>query len=60
VGCYKGMFFGIECKAGKNTPTALQENNLRDIQRAGGFQAVVNEENMGEVTQMLKLMAFCR
>ena len=22
VGCYKGKFFGIECKAGKNKPTA--------------------------------------
>ena len=40
VGCYKGSFFGIECKAGKNTPTALQEKNLRDIEYAGGFQIV--------------------
>lgn len=53
VGCYKGLFFGIECKAGKNEPTALQEKNLRDIARAGGFQVVVNEENMGRVSELL-------
>ena len=25
IGCYQGMFFGIECKAGSNKPTPLQE-----------------------------------
>tara|TARA_R110000787_G_scaffold60667_3_gene137547 strand:- start:7134 stop:7424 length:291 start_codon:yes stop_codon:yes gene_type:complete len=53
VGCYKGSFFGIECKAGKNTPTALQEKNLRDIEYAGGFQVVVNEENMRDVEGLI-------
>ena len=28
VGCYGSKFFGIECKAGKNKPTPLQEKNL--------------------------------
>ena len=27
VGCYKGKFFGFECKSGKNKPTALQHKN---------------------------------
>ena len=31
VGCYKGSFFGIECKAGKGKPTPLQDKNLKDI-----------------------------
>jgi Holliday junction resolvase len=53
VGCHKGMFFGIECKAGKNTPTPLQEKNLRDIREASGFDLVVNEENMGKVAELL-------
>tara|TARA_R110002167_G_C12331919_1_gene620243 strand:+ start:276 stop:566 length:291 start_codon:yes stop_codon:yes gene_type:complete len=53
VGCYKGMFFGIECKAGKNTPTPLQEKNLKDIRTAGGFDIVANEANMKAVTSML-------
>ena len=30
VGCYRGMFFGIECKAGSNKPTPLQDKNLTD------------------------------
>ena len=57
VGCYKGMFFGIECKAGKNTPTPLQEKNLREIRTAGGFDIVVNEDNMKQTTAMLTAWA---
>ena len=53
VGCYKGKFFGIECKAGKNTPTALQEKNLSDIALAGGVAAVVNELNMRDIKELL-------
>ena len=53
VGCWRGLFFGIECKAGKNTPPALQEKNLRDIECAGGFQVVVNEENMRNVEELI-------
>ena len=37
VGCYDGKFFGIECKAGKNKPTPLQEKNLKEIRTAGGI-----------------------
>jgi Holliday junction resolvase len=33
VGCYRGMFFGIECKAGSNKPTPLQDKNLTDIKK---------------------------
>ena len=53
VGCYLGQFFGIECKAGKNKPTALQEKNLADIRKAGGIAMVVNEENMHDVREQL-------
>lgn len=45
VACYKGRFIGIECKAGKGKPTALQERNLDTITAAGGFSMVVNETN---------------
>ena len=31
VGCFRGKFFGIECKAGNNKPTPLQEKNLQEI-----------------------------
>jgi Holliday junction resolvase len=46
VVCYKGRFIGIECKAGVNKPTALQERELRRISEAGGESLVVNEENV--------------
>lgn len=53
VGCYRGKFFGIECKAGKNKPTALQEMNLRQIGEAYGIAYVVNEDNMNDIEQIL-------
>jgi len=58
VGCYKGTFFGIECKAGSNKPTALQRKNLTDIELAGGIAVVVNEENMNIVEGLLKVCAY--
>jgi Holliday junction resolvase len=53
VVCYKGRFIGIECKAGKNKPTKLQELNLRQIADAGGIALVINEENVNDVTHIL-------
>ena len=53
IGCYEGLFFGIECKAGNNKPTPLQEKNLKEIRAAGGFDWVVNETNMHEVKNEL-------
>lgn len=47
--CYKGRFIGIECKAGNNKPTALQEKNLREIEDAGGSSLVIDEENVVDV-----------
>lgn len=51
--CYKGRFIGIECKAGKNKPTALQEKNLREIEDAGGSALVINEENVVDVLLLI-------
>jgi Holliday junction resolvase len=53
VVCHKGRFIGIECKAGKNKPTKLQELNLRQIADAGGIALVINEENVDDVTHIL-------
>jgi Holliday junction resolvase len=53
IGCYLGQFFGIECKAGKNKPTPLQEKDLADIRKAGGISMVVNEENMHGVREQI-------
>ena len=54
VGCYQGMFFGLECKAGKNKPTPLQEKNLKDIRDAGGVALVINEENVDDVVRLIQ------
>jgi len=53
IGCYEGRFFGIECKAGGNKPTPLQEKNLTDISNNGGIAVVVNENNMHDVVQLI-------
>lgn len=49
VGCFKGMFFAIECKAGNNKPTALQTMHMNEISQAGGLTWVVNEDNVSSV-----------
>jgi Holliday junction resolvase len=56
VGCYKGYFFAIECKAGKGTTTALQDKNIKEIEKAGGRVIVVNENNLEDVRIMLSEM----
>ena len=53
VGCYNGKFFGIECKAGNNKPTAQQQKNLDRIAENGGVALVINEQNLNEVTSCL-------
>ena len=60
IGCYQGSFFGIECKAGKNKPTALQEKNLRDIAKSGGIALVINEDNIDDVMHSLNQIPFGR
>jgi hypothetical protein len=57
VGCYKGMFFAFECKAGSNKPTALQELNMSKIRNAGGAALVVNESNVLFVKEFLEGLA---
>lgn len=51
IGCLNGKFFAIECKAGNNKPTALQEREMQRIRDTGGNTLVVNEENI-EVTRL--------
>lgn len=42
--CINGKFLAIECKAGKNEPTALQQREINQIQAAGGMAMVVRED----------------
>ena len=52
--CYRGKFFGIECKANGNNPTALQYKNLKDIQDCGGVALIVNEDNVNQLHEVLR------
>lgn len=56
VACYKGRFIGIECKAGTNRPTALQDKQMGLIMQAMGVAIVVNEQNVGVVSEVLEVI----
>lgn len=55
--CYRGRFLGIECKAGRNKPTKLQEHHLEQIRKAGGIPMVINEDNIYEVASWLSIIS---
>ena len=54
VCCYRGVFVAIECKAGTNKPTPLQEAEMAKIKKAQGFVLVVNETNVHDVEILLR------
>lgn len=51
--CHESKFIAIECKAGKNKPTALQEREMQRIRDAQGRTLVVNEENIEDFPRWL-------
>ena len=51
--CCRGRFLAIECKAGKNKPTALQEAEMAKVRAAGGSTLVINEDNINELQEWL-------
>jgi hypothetical protein len=55
VVCFNGQFLGIECKAGSNAPTALQEREMAAIRAARGITLVIRETNVNELEEWLKL-----
>ena len=52
--CVSGYFLAIECKAGKNKPTPLQEAEMQKIRDAGGVTLVVNETNIDDVELLIR------
>lgn len=42
--CYRGRFLAVECKAGYNKTTALQEKEMAAIRKAGGETLVIRED----------------
>jgi Holliday junction resolvase len=58
VACARGQFLAIECKAGNNKPTALQERELERVKQSGGVGLVIREDNFDELEQLLEQL--CR
>jgi Holliday junction resolvase len=54
IACYRGFFLAIECKAGKNKPTALQEREMGKVNAAGGMAMLINEDNVHVVRAVLE------
>jgi len=54
IACYRGFFLAIECKAGKNKPTALQEREMGKVNAAGGMAILINEVNVHVVRAVLE------
>jgi Holliday junction resolvase len=53
VACYRGWFIGIECKAGNNKTTALQDFELKKIMDAGGVSLIINEDDIHDTDKLL-------
>lgn len=54
VACVNGYFLAVECKAGKNKPTALQIREIENIRHAGGVAVVVNETNWDMLPELIR------
>ena len=53
VACYNGTFIAIECKAGSNKPTKLQEREIARIKGAGGIALVINADNTSDLVKLI-------
>jgi len=53
VCCFRGRFFAIECKAGLNDPTALQQREMRRIEEAGGITYVARDDSLPMLPTLL-------
>jgi hypothetical protein len=61
VCCVNGFFLAIECKAGNNQPTLLQDRELERIEAAGGIALVISDDpetfvQLGTKISLLKRM----
>jgi len=54
IACLKGKFIGIECKAGFNKTTPLQDKELAAISAAGGTTLVVREDTINFLIEELR------
>jgi hypothetical protein len=58
VASVDGYFWGIECKAQPNKPTALQTKNLEQIAETGGVAIAVDETGLGAFKMLLDTGSF--
>lgn len=58
VAASKGLFLGVECKAGDGKPTALQMRELMRIREAGGFSCVVRERTIPHFAITIRLLSY--
>lgn len=57
VCCIKGRFVAIECKAGGNKPTALQQLNIDRVRATGGHAFVIDDSWTTEtITELLTMI----
>lgn len=54
--CAEGVFIAIETKFGRNKPTKWQEIRLNEIDEAGGFAWVIDEENVHDLEKRLTIV----
>lgn len=53
LACCWGHFLAVECKAGNNTVTALQQREIDAIVAAGGTAVIINEGNLEVLAVLL-------
>lgn len=58
IACFRGHFIAIECKAGFNTTTQLQERELKAIATAGGVTLVIREDTIELLQQELRRIKY--
>jgi hypothetical protein len=51
AGCFYGFFWAIEAKHCPKRPTDIQQLRLDEIKDAGGVTLVINETNVGKLTE---------
>lgn len=52
--CIRGMFIGIETKAGHGVPTAMQKEQMHRIVEHGGYTFCINEDNFDVLQEWIE------
>jgi hypothetical protein len=57
IGCINGRFFGLELKAQRGIPSALQLYNIDQLNKAGAYARIVKPSDWEEVKSDLEKMS---